>query len=267
MKILNYIIPAKQIVDDYGTILLPEKPVFSFSYDQLNFNSDNRIYIFTPSENVPWQDLSIEQKEEVESFIDAKRAEVGIPPVHGVDTLGKYLGYIDRSDSRIHLIVTHAPYTPDNVWRWDFDVGDWKVFYAVDINGDLVTEEQAVELISEPRPDLEYKWNFDLKKWEYDSAKIPGIKLKAVHQLMSMTGQAERSFLLKTRTPQELATLDGQRITALRNFYQTRNITELVNLYTDLQSIVQDVRNATTLEEVKGAIALMESIIAQLFET
>lgn len=157
----------KFICDDFGEIPLESKPVLSFNFDEL------RLVSGLPSDEA-WlkvvenkQLLTPDQIIEVSSFIDNKRSQVG-ELVMAIDSSGKYLGKVLRTDPKFNSIVETQPPTSD---PYRFKDGVWVRVYPITETGNFSTEEESFDVVFEP-PSLEKtRWSFTEKKW-VDSVPI-----------------------------------------------------------------------------------------------
>ncbi len=175
-KIFNMLMWAggvNYIQDNFGQILLDEKPQFSFVYDSIRYLFTEQAYKVTEdSYDTP---LTAQQQDEINNFIQEKRQEVGILKL-AVDSEGRFLGLVKETDPRIFKIVDMSPLTQDDC-VWCFNQNRWVIAYYYDADGTYVraSSENAVGFTKIPFPfdlaPLPHKFDELKNAWVLDDSK------------------------------------------------------------------------------------------------
>lgn len=129
---------AHYLLDQHGQILLDKKPELSFQYQELKYWTSEQYYV-----NVDGLRLALTQAQvsEIEEWVSNMRLRTGILKLC-VDSEGKFLGYINRSDSRVATEIDRAPPNGDD-WRWDHNGKTWIRAYHYDRDGKYVLESSG----------------------------------------------------------------------------------------------------------------------------
>ena len=157
---------GKYIQDEHGQILLEEKPVLSFEYDFIKYYWNEKVYTLPGA--LQEFDLSQEHIQEIERYIQTKRAEVGILGLC-VDVAGNYLGRKRIDDVDVHGTVDMAPPNGDD-WIWSYKEKCWKrqYFYTADNVYTRKSDPLAVNYTFEDKPEhkyFEYQLDQQSKTW------------------------------------------------------------------------------------------------------
>jgi hypothetical protein len=157
---------GRYIQDEHGQILLEEKPVLSFEYDFIKYYWNEKVFILPGS--LQEFDLSQEQIQEIERYIQTKRTEIGILGLC-VDVDGNYLGRKRIDDADVHGTVDMAPPNGDD-WIWNYKTNSWvrQYFYTADNVYTRKSDPLAVDYTFEARPEhdcFEYRLDQQSKKW------------------------------------------------------------------------------------------------------
>jgi hypothetical protein len=163
---------GKYIQDEHGQILLEEKPVLSFEYDIVRYYWSEQIHTTNSSENeIP---LTEEQKEEIETFIKAKRQEVGISKL-SVDSEGNFLGLQNINNTNVFDTVDMTPPNGDD-WLWEFESKQWIPTFHYNVNGHLTNKSKgdSVGFTKKPYPKhlspLPHKFDIEKMDWVLDDS-------------------------------------------------------------------------------------------------
>lgn len=172
-NMLMWVSGVNYIQDNFGQILLDEKPQFSFVYDSIRYLFTEQVYKVTEdSDDIP---LTAQQQDEINNFIQEKRQEVGILKL-AVDSEGGFLGLVKETDPRIFKIVDISPSTQDD-WVWCFNQNKWVIAYHYDADGTYVraSSGNAVGFTKIPFPfalaPLPHKFDELKNAWALDDSK------------------------------------------------------------------------------------------------
>jgi hypothetical protein len=160
-KLVNF------IQDENGLIQLEEKPIFSFEYEFIKYNTIN-IKEYGIDVNQEPLELNEKQIEEIKSFIVDKRKEYGIRKL-AVDTNGLFLGYVkvDELDSKFYVPL--QPPNPD-LWVWNFEDKVWQKGYYYNENFKLSSKETSIGFTTKEPPQqyFEVIWSTEKNNWVID---------------------------------------------------------------------------------------------------
>jgi len=158
-KLVNF------IQDENGLIQLEEKPIFSFEYEFIKYNTINTKQYGMGE--VPLE-LNENQIEEIESFIVDKRKEYGIRKL-AVDADGLFLGYVKVDELDSEFYVPMQP--PDaDLWVWNFEDKVWQKGYYYDENFKLSSKETSIGFTTK-EPSQKYfdvVWSTEKSNWVLD---------------------------------------------------------------------------------------------------
>lgn len=177
---------GRYIQDDYGQIILEEKPTFSFAYESIKYYWNEKVY--SVDESGEEINLTQSQHDEIEQFIKLKRESVGVLGFC-VDKDGKFLGRKRVDDSDVYETVTVSPPTGDD-WIFDFSDEKWKRVYYYTERGTYThsTDSNAIGFTYEQKPidGLEYKLDSETNSWVIDetSETISAYKKKCLDDLI-----------------------------------------------------------------------------------
>ena len=158
-KLVNF------IQDENGLIQLKEKPIFSFEYEFIKYNTINTKQYGIGE--VPLE-LNENQIEEIESFIVDKRKEYGIRKL-AVDDNGLFLGYVKVDELDPEFYVPMQPPDPD-FWVWNFENKMWEKGYYYDENFKLSSKETSIGFTTKEPPQkyFDVVWSTEKSDWVID---------------------------------------------------------------------------------------------------
>lgn len=239
---------GKYIQDQHGQIILEEKPVFSFEYDSIKYYWNEKVY--TPNNSTNQTELTQEQIQEIESFIETKRTEVGILGLC-VDVDGNYLGRKRVDSPDVHGTVDMAPPTQDD-WIWSYKEKCWKrqYFFTADKVYTRKNDSNAVGFTFEPMPSHPYF------EFEIDTEKNTWVKKITPDALLKYKKETTLD-LLKHYVKMLNETIENPQV--ILQTLKTLDVAD--NSKSQLiEKLITDIEQSTTINEIELSYELAKNI-------
>jgi len=154
---------GRYIQDQYGQIVLDDKPELSFEYEYIRYYDFEQFYAL-PDTDIDIK-LNTDQIEEIKEFIANTRTSVGIKKL-AVDSKGLFLGFIDITDPRVEKVVDFAPPTADT-WAWDINKNSWERAHYYNAQGHIVHKNDAIDFTIKPMPTAYFPVKFSIEHNEW----------------------------------------------------------------------------------------------------
>jgi hypothetical protein len=250
---------GRYIQDQHGQMLLEEKPALSFEYDFIKYYWNEKV--FTLPGSLQEFDLSSDQIQEIEAFIQTKRTETGILGLC-VDVNGNYLGRKRIDEADVHGTVDMAPPTGDD-WIWDYKEKCWKrqYFYTAENVYTRKSDPLAVGFTFEAKPEHEYfKYQLDQQSKTWIKITTPETlgmyrkeiskKLTSLYVSIVVESGADANNVLSTLKTFDTANDPKLQIieAALMETLQSPTINDIEAIYeiTSMINVTNDINTADT---------------------